>query len=305
MTTISPGGKDVFHDGDDALSLEAETLRALYGEDNVTLSRRQSGIGGQLNDMISINLSSHVGKELVSGDIVILSTHLPPSYPENPPHVPTLTASALTAADASQIVSTMLDRCATTRGEVCLFDYCEGVLNELRDELALRASAPEHTPNISESEEHDSAWRNLTTSLVHGSPITDRKSVFQAHIAPIQQASDAPAIASAVRTGRKGSAATHIMWAYRLRMPDGHITQEGDDDGEKGGAKVILHVLQQTNSFNIAVAVSRWYGGINLGPVRFRHIASVTRDAIDSIQNSSSTCLTKSRKTRPNDAMKK
>lgn len=34
------------------------------------------------------------------------------------------------------------------------------------------------------------------------------------------------------------------------------------------------------DAWNVIVVVSRWFGGTHLGPDRFKHINSTTRDAI-------------------------
>lgn len=49
-----------------------------------------------------------------------------------------------------------------------------------------------------------------------------------------------------------------------------------DDDGETGAGKKLLELIKNNlNVNNIAVMVSRWYGGINLGPARFKMIKDV------------------------------
>lgn len=301
-------------EGNEALLGEVQALRAIYGEGCVTTSRGGRNVDGRAYFMISIDLSTHMG-QADSNESVTLSAQLPPAYPEDAPRTPTLAASNLTSAEAAHVVAAMLSRRRIISGEVCLFEYCEGVLNELHDADtmlrirsqssssrgggSLRLSGTEATAALEDGRrgEHgddvgpDIDSVNVSTvalSLVHGTPLTDRKSVFQAHAARVASGADAQAIARAVRTGRKGAAATHIMWAYRLVSPDGHVVQDGDDDGEKGAAKTMLHVLQQSDARNVGIAVSRWFGGIKLGPARFRHIASVTRDAIDTLRDSDS-----------------
>lgn len=45
--------------------------------------------------------------------------------------------------------------------------------------------------------------------------------------------------------------------------------QDYDDDGEAAAGGRLLHLLQMTDARNVCVVVSRWYGGILLGPSRF------------------------------------
>jgi putative IMPACT (imprinted ancient) family translation regulator len=36
-----------------------------------------------------------------------------------------------------------------------------------------------------------------------------------------------------------------------------------------------------THASNVAVVVTRWYGGIKLGPDRFKHIKNAARDVLE------------------------
>lgn len=47
------------------------------------------------------------------------------------------------------------------------------------------------------------------------------------------------------------------------------VLQDYDDDGEAAAGGRLLHLLQMTDARNVCVVVSRWYGGILLGPSRF------------------------------------
>lgn len=43
----------------------------------------------------------------------------------------------------------------------------------------------------------------------------------------------------------------------------------------------LLHLLQMVDARNVCVVVSRWYGGILLGPARFTHINNAARELLD------------------------
>ena len=53
--------------------------------------------------------------------------------------------------------------------------------------------------------------------------------------------------------------------------------QDCDDDGEDAAGKRLLHLLQIVDAQNVLVVVSRWYGGVLLGPARFTHINNAAR----------------------------
>ena len=53
--------------------------------------------------------------------------------------------------------------------------------------------------------------------------------------------------------------------------------QDYDDDGEDAAGGRLLHLLQILDVKNIVVVVTRWYGGVKLGPARFTHINNAAR----------------------------
>lgn len=125
-------------------------------------------------------------------------------------------------------------------------------------------------------------------NIYHGETLIDRKSVFQAHVASISSVEDAKNVLAILKSDRKISRATHNMYAYRIILPSNVSGMEpiqiadNDDDGEDAARPKLAQLLSLMNVTNIIVVVSRWYGGIQLGPDRFRHIANVARIAIES-----------------------
>ena len=55
---------------------------------------------------------------------------------------------------------------------------------------------------------------------------------------------------------------------------------DNDDDGEHGAGTKLAHLLQIRNEDGVLLVVSRWFGGIHLGPKRFAHISNVARDLL-------------------------
>lgn len=51
-----------------------------------------------------------------------------------------------------------------------------------------------------------------------------------------------------------------------------------DEDGEKWAGNRILKVMQNLAVIDAVVIVSRWYGGILLGPARFTHIETCAEE---------------------------
>jgi putative IMPACT (imprinted ancient) family translation regulator len=85
-----------------------------------------------------------------------------------------------------------------------------------------------------------------------------KKSRFLAQAVPVASA------AAAMEWIRAGSdpAATHNCWAYRLGAE-----YRSSDDGEPGGSagRPILAAIDGQGMDRVAVRVTRWYGGTNLG----------------------------------------
>lgn len=85
-----------------------------------------------------------------------------------------------------------------------------------------------------------------------------KKSRFVAQVTPVSTVDEADAFISGCRDPR----ASHTCWAYTLP----HATR-CSDDGEPAGTagRPMLASLTSENLVNVAVAVTRYYGGINLG----------------------------------------
>jgi uncharacterized YigZ family protein len=92
-------------------------------------------------------------------------------------------------------------------------------------------------------------------------------SEFVGHVAPVESVTAAESFLEAVR--EEYADATHNVPAYRVRAGEnGDLLREYQgDDGEPSGSagKPALNVLQGEALKNVAVVVTRYYGGTNLG----------------------------------------
>ena len=82
---------------------------------------------------------------------------------------------------------------------------------------------------------------------------------------------------------RKVRAATHNILAYRVSRPDGTFYQDHDDDGETAAGGRLLRLLVLADARDVVVVVSRWYGGVHLGPARFHVINTAAKVALESL----------------------
>ncbi|GMT31629.1 hypothetical protein PFISCL1PPCAC_22926, partial [Pristionchus fissidentatus] len=116
-----------------------------------------------------------------------------------------------------------------------------------------------------------------------GDIFLDRKSTFQAHIARVRSKEEVHRVLAELKSNNKIARATHNIYAYRVRTEkDGHEFQMDDcaDDGETGASSKMLQILRSMKANGLIVIVTRWYGGIHLGPDRFRIINNLTRGMV-------------------------
>lgn len=126
-----------------------------------------------------------------------------------------------------------------------------------------------------------------------GQPLVDRKSTFQAHVCPVHSEREVrEALLQLLSSAPKMRRATHHMYAWRIVVAAGSgsdpkgraaaavVRHDNDDDGEDGAGPKLAYLLEARGEENVLVVVSRWYGGVHLGPRRFAHIVNVARDVL-------------------------
>ena len=127
-----------------------------------------------------------------------------------------------------------------------------------------------------------------TVRFLRSRPVTDRGSVFVAHLAfPVSTEAEANAALSALKRACAGDVVDHAMSAWRVpkrgtgrgeekRKPAARkkpMTETFfDDDGETRGGASIRAELNALDAVGVACVVTRAYGGVNLGKKRFEHI---------------------------------
>ncbi|KII95661.1 hypothetical protein PLICRDRAFT_48606 [Plicaturopsis crispa FD-325 SS-3] len=120
--------------------------------------------------------------------------------------------------------------------------------------------------------------------------IRDRSSTFVGTIYRASTPQDAQKAIRHLKNVVHGSKPpTHAIAAWRcmvlkpgrtgLAGPDDFEVQSGcDDDKEDWAGGKVLNVMKAEAVMDAVVIVSRWYGGIMLGPVRFAHIETCARE---------------------------
>ena len=86
----------------------------------------------------------------------------------------------------------------------------------------------------------------------------------------------AAAMLAELKRDKKFARATHNTWAILLDA-DGTPDPVKNDDGEAGAGAIILRMLEREGLTNHLIVVTRWYGGVQLGGDRFRHVQEAVR----------------------------
>jgi putative IMPACT (imprinted ancient) family translation regulator len=105
------------------------------------------------------------------------------------------------------------------------------------------------------------------------------------------------AFREAVLTDRRFASATHNVFAYRFLAAaparagadsggGGPATpliahHDCDDDGETAAGTRLAEMLRLMGAEGVAMVVSRWFGGVKLGPDRFKLICGVARALLE------------------------
>ncbi|CAI7626105.1 unnamed protein product [Penicillium glandicola] len=286
------------------LAEEIEAVNAIYEPDTVTVTRTTPA-NATTN---TLDLGSPAHSNNIHTTVVTLQIpeqqHLSfilgfeASYPDSRPTV-LGTASTAARGEGKIAIDVLEDIIQRTwqAGAVCLFD----VISEAVDvfpELSIGqddVGDSTQTPTVDASTATD-AFEALSLRDAFGideppewilsEVVSEKKSVFVGRVARVTCLAQAQAfIDHLTATDRKVAAATHNISAWRIRQRKGDgegesVVQDYDDDGETAAGGRLLHVMQLMDVWNVVVVVTRWYGGIQLGPARFRLINDVGRDAL-------------------------
>lgn len=232
---------------------------------------------------------------------ISIRIEFPKDYPDSPPSIlGTQSIGNDTAkGEGSHIVELLREVLAQVYipGTPCIFDLVEesgqrlehfGLDQVSKDEeqQAAQANGQDshgHIDEWSASDEHMQSLEDLgdPPPWIISDIVTEKKSVFIARSAPVSSVDEAKSyLAHLLATDKKVAKATHNITAWRIQGKNGVQFQDCDDDGEDAAGGRLLHLLELMNVWNVMIVVSRWYGGVKLGPDRFRLINQCGRDCI-------------------------
>ena len=139
--------------------------------------------------------------------------------------------------------------------------------------------------------------KGVPLAITTSQEIRDRGSTFVGVLYKVQSELEAQNCIKYHRNVVHGShKASHEISAWRcltlkkgctgLGGPDDFEVRSGcDDDGEDNGGRRALRTMESEGTIDAVVIVSRWFGGTLLGPVRFTHIETCTRDVCRTFRN--------------------
>ncbi|KAI0705758.1 UPF0029-domain-containing protein [Cerioporus squamosus] len=262
-----------------------------------------------------VTLSIEASDDGGSSHPVTILVSLPPTYPSSaPPQLQLLSRYigpyGVDAPLFGTVLRTYISRGAVewTPGAECVFDGLEWVKERCTEWLGERMSEKKvgellrgderHGSEAGENghvqEETESGNSKVARAvpdipaemppgiiIVEAEPILDRKSAFVGRACRITDPSQVPLILAHLLSDRKIARAAHpIINAWRCRVGN-VLHQDNDDDGETAAGGRLAHLLQILEVDNVLVIVTRYFGGIHLGPDRFKHINQAARNALE------------------------
>ncbi|XP_071593472.1 protein IMPACT isoform X1 [Heliangelus exortis] len=274
---------------------EIEALSSIYGDDWCVLDEDEK--------IYCIKISDCLDKPKWT---LCLQVILPPGYPTAEPPIYQLNAPWLRGQDYMQLANSLEEIYIQNLGESIIYLWVE----KIREVLIEKAQSSDPEPDIKKTSEEvneddgddflldcqpaqedsikmlsyipsESQEDEELPPIHHGNPITDRRSTFQAHLAPVVTPRQVKRVLEKLYENKKIASATHNIYAYRIYCEDKQtFLQDCEDDGETAAGGRLLHLMQILNVHNVLVVVSRWYGGILLGPDRFKHINNCARNVL-------------------------
>ncbi|KAK2603475.1 hypothetical protein QQS21_004335 [Conoideocrella luteorostrata] len=268
----------------DELLDEVEAINSIYGDGSLTLTDDESS-------------STYILK--LPGDASSLRLQFPESYPSEPPLVlGTHHSSGGVRGAGSKDLSIFRESMGIVfhPGVVCLFDAVEEFSRQYEEQRGEDEEV--HPPNetLRQTGEHDDKIEPSLEETTMAPPewvmseaVVENKSTFVARVARVTSPEEARMFVShLLSTDKKVRGATHNITAWRIRSEGGSgggggggggtQFQDCDDDGETAAGGRLLHLMQVMGVWGVVVVVTRWYGGVKLGPRRFAVINAVARD---------------------------
>lgn len=261
---------------DDNVRDEIIAVHSIFGEDVVTISER--------------NVFNVEFPRIGASPSIMIRVVCPDTYPRCTPPVVEIQSMVMDVSMVEMMVRRLEDDMFVPGEEVC-FEWLSWVKDEFElctaGETPCAVVEPQQRQQEEANVQVEDEQPDISTpyrDIFHGDVSEQKKSTFQGHVARVSSLEDVQEVMQCLLQHSKIQHATHNIMAYRLYTEKNGITmllQDCDDDGEAAAGKRLLHLLQVMDVRGLVVVVSRWYGGIHLGPARFQCINNAGRTAIE------------------------
>ncbi|KAK2763098.1 hypothetical protein FQN54_009732 [Arachnomyces sp. PD_36] len=285
------------------LAEEIEAINSIYGPSTINLTTTPSSTSADspISTTVTLQIPNHEHLSFLVG--------FEKSYPATTPPriIGTDSTSGAVRGQGKKAVGILEDAVQRvwTEGSVCLFDIIEDV-GEKFEELQAESGVGAGECDVEGTNTEKSAAASTTTDDTGVLPpvqtsyeldnppnwtlsdiISEKKSVFVGRAVTVESKEEAESyLDHLLATEKKVASATHNITAWRIRQRNkqGAVTdtviQDFDDDGETAAGGRLLHLMQLMDVWDVVVVVTRWFGGVKLGPDRFRLINAAGRDAL-------------------------
>ncbi|XP_075069540.1 protein IMPACT isoform X2 [Mixophyes fleayi] len=274
---------------------EIEALSSIYGDDWCVIDEAAR--------IFCIKISNSLDQPEWT---LCLQVILTPEYPAAAPPLYQLNAPWLRGEDRLTLSNNLEEIYLQNLGENILYHWVENVREFLVEKAKTSVPGTSSRATTEETEEDDDVGSSSellndlfansvlyghfealeggeeeAPTVAHGETISDRRSTFQAHLAPVLNPGQVKKVLNKLYENKKIASATHNIYAYRIYSKKTNtFIQDCEDDGETAAGKRLLHLMQILDARDVMVVVSRWYGGILLGPDRFKHINNCARNIL-------------------------
>ncbi|KAM6281905.1 protein IMPACT isoform 3-T3 [Porphyrio hochstetteri] len=242
---------------------EIAALSSIYGEDWCVVDEDEKIYCIKINDCLDQPKWT-----------LCLQVTLPPGYPTTEPPIYQLNAPWLRGQDYTELANSLEEIYVQNLGESILYLWVE----KIREVLIEKAQSSDSEPNLKKTSEEveddgddffldcqpiqEDSIKMLhyispesqevdeeLPSIHHGNPITDRRSTFQAHLAPVVTPRQVKRVLEKLYENKKITSATHNIYAYRIYCEDKQtFLQDCEDDGETAAGGRLLHLMQEESS---------------------------------------------------------
>ncbi|KAJ7591490.1 ribosomal protein S5 domain 2-type protein [Mycena floridula] len=282
----------------ESVGSEIEVLQSIFGEDSLSLWPQEEP-SPTIRYQVLLNLAAP--HDQISIKILV---SIPPTYPaSSPPQLQLLSRYIGDFAADSNLFGSILKTFISVAGvqwsadSVCVFDGLEHVIEgctrwyeehltseKVQSLMRLETESPQLPlvpQNLKDNFLSEPSILPKGIQIFEADPIFDRKSIFCGRACRISDPAEVPLILAHLSSDRRIARAAHpVINAWRCHM-NGVLYQDNDDDGETAAGSRLAHLLQIMEVQNVLVIVTRYFGGIHLGPDRFKHINQAARNALE------------------------